>query len=46
MDREVEVFIGARVEVLRIVGDMLRIASHTVYLDHATILGNHLKLFF
>lgn len=45
MDREMEVFTGARVDVLRIAGDSFRIASRTIYLDHATILANNLNLF-
>jgi 3-phenylpropionate/cinnamic acid dioxygenase small subunit len=46
MDREVEVFTGVRVDVLRSAGDSFRIASRTVYLDHATVLANNLNLFF
>ena len=46
LDREVEVFTGARVDVLRTDGESFRIAARTVYLDHATVLANNLNLFF
>ena len=46
LDREVEVFTGARVDVLRPDGENFRIASRTVYLDHATVLANNLNVFF
>ena len=46
MDREVEVFTGARVDALRIAGDSFQIASRTVYLDHTTVLANNINLFF
>ncbi|MGB8387950.1 aromatic-ring-hydroxylating dioxygenase subunit beta, partial [Mycobacterium sp.] len=45
-DREVETFTGARVDVLRRVGDSFQIAARTVYLDHTTVLANNLNLFF
>lgn len=46
MDREVEVFSGARIDLLRTSGESFRIAARTVYLDQATILANNLNLFF
>ena len=46
MDREVEVFTGTRVDMLRIAADSFLIASRTVYLDHTTVLANNLNLFF
>lgn len=49
LDREVEVFTGARRDRLR-PGDTdqrlgFRIAARTVYLDHTTVLANNLNLF-
>jgi len=50
LDREVEVFTGARRDRLRPHDDEggagFRIAERTVYLDHTTVLGNNLNLFF
>jgi 3-phenylpropionate/cinnamic acid dioxygenase small subunit len=46
MDREVEVFTGARHDVLRRAGDSFLVAARTVLLDHATVLANNLNLFF
>ncbi len=46
LDREVEVFTGARADVLRREGTSFRIAARTVYLDHATVLANNLNVFF
>jgi 3-phenylpropionate/cinnamic acid dioxygenase small subunit len=45
LDREVEVFTGARADRLRPAGDSFKIASRTVYLDHTTVLANNLNLF-
>jgi biphenyl 2,3-dioxygenase beta subunit len=49
MDREVEVFTGARDDVLRTAPAEerceFRIAARTVYLDHTTVLANNLNLF-
>jgi biphenyl 2,3-dioxygenase subunit beta len=45
LDREVEVFTGARTDTLRRVGESFRIAARTVYLDHTTVLANNLNLF-
>lgn len=49
MDREVELFTGARDDVLRAApADHPRefqIAARTVYLDHTTVLANNLNLF-
>lgn len=50
LDREVEVFTGARRDRLRIEdtdgsGPGFTIAARTVYLDHTTVLGNNLNLF-
>jgi 3-phenylpropionate/cinnamic acid dioxygenase small subunit len=49
LDREVEVFTGARQDRLRPDGEDhrlgYRIASRTVYLDHTTVLANNLNLF-
>lgn len=46
LDREVEVFTGSRIDILRRTGESFQIAARTVYLDHTTILGNNLNLFF
>jgi biphenyl 2,3-dioxygenase beta subunit len=50
LDREVEVFTGARRDRLRPAttdfGPGYRIAARTVYLDHTTVLANNLNLFF
>lgn len=50
LDREVEVFTGARRDHLRRDASPnspgFRIAERTVYLDHTTVLGNNLNLFF
>ena len=49
LDREVEVFTGARQDRLRPDGEDrrlgFRIASRTVYLDHTTVLANNLNIF-
>lgn len=49
MDREVEVFTGARDDVLRPApadhACEFQIAARTVYLDHTTVLANNLNLF-
>jgi len=45
LDREVEVFTGARIDRLRRDGDGFAIAARTIYLDHTTVLGNNLNLF-
>jgi 3-phenylpropionate/cinnamic acid dioxygenase small subunit len=46
LDREVEVFTGARLDRLRRSPDTgFAIAARTVYLDHTTVLGNNLNLF-
>jgi 3-phenylpropionate/cinnamic acid dioxygenase small subunit len=49
LDREVEVFTGARQDRLRPDGADhrlgYRIAARTVYLDHTTVLANNLNLF-
>ena len=49
MDREVEVFTGARDDVLRPAPEehpaQFQIAARTVYLDHTTVLANNLNLF-
>lgn len=49
MDREVEVFTGARDDVLRPAAEEhaceFQIAARTVYLDHTTVLANNLNLF-
>jgi 3-phenylpropionate/cinnamic acid dioxygenase small subunit len=50
LDREVEVFTGARRDRLRPakadLGPGYRIAARTVYIDHTTVLANNLNLFF
>jgi 3-phenylpropionate/cinnamic acid dioxygenase small subunit len=49
LDREVEVFTGARQDRLRPDdadhGPSHRIAARTVYLDHTTVLANNLNIF-
>lgn len=45
LDREVEVFTGARLDRLRRTVSGFAIAARTVYLDHTTVLGNNLNLF-
>lgn len=45
LDREVEVFTGARTDVLRRAGSSFQIAARTVYLDHTTVLANNLNIF-
>jgi 3-phenylpropionate/cinnamic acid dioxygenase small subunit len=45
LDRDIEVFTGARTDQLRRTDQGWRIAARTVYLDLTTVLANNLNLF-